>query len=318
MSISIFFLKAKALFIRFFFKLLTVPLIPLNYYLIKKYGGDNETFSPIFIIGAPRTGSTILYQGITNQFDVLYFDNLSTKFSHMPIIGFWLSEKMFRGRAHNCFNSKYGNTNGYHSPNESGEYWIRFLPKDRHFIDYSDISSIDTLRIKSELTALFNMFGKPIVFKNLNAGQRMRLLKEIFPDSKFINIRREALYTAQSILECKRKQGIDDNDYWSIKSKNFKELEGLEWYEQIPKQVYFLEKQIHEDKHIFPNENIYELFYSDLCSKKISEIGCFLKLKERPSFEPINLNIKEGVTLELSEINLLKKTINSLDWQFNK
>jgi hypothetical protein len=28
------------------------------------------------MIGAPRTGSTILYQSLTNYFDLLYIDNL--------------------------------------------------------------------------------------------------------------------------------------------------------------------------------------------------------------------------------------------------
>ena len=47
-------------------------------FLAKNYNKNiklSDDLAPIFIIGAPRTGSTILYQGLTNQADVLYIDN---------------------------------------------------------------------------------------------------------------------------------------------------------------------------------------------------------------------------------------------------
>ncbi|WP_156980916.1 sulfotransferase family protein [Vibrio galatheae] len=314
MSKSIFLVKIKDLFIRVAFRILTIPLVPINSYLLRKYGEYDEELSPIFIIGAPRTGSTILYQGLTNQFDVLYFNNLNTKFCNIPLIGFWLSEKFFEGKAHNCFDSKFGNTNGLNSPNESGEYWIRFLPKDRHFIDFSDINSIDVARIRRELTALCNMFGKPLIFKNLNAGQRMRLLHVMFPNARFIFIHRDPFYTAQSILESKRKQGINDNEYWSIKPANYDYLCGLKWYRQIPEQIFYLEKQILEDKSLFHKENFYDISYSSLSSKIIAELGCSLNLREKNSFETLNLKIKEIETLTLEEVDLLKESIGSLNW----
>ena len=38
---------------------------------IQDYGKKNLQHQPVFIIGAPRTGSTILYQALTNLYDVL-------------------------------------------------------------------------------------------------------------------------------------------------------------------------------------------------------------------------------------------------------
>ena len=66
--------------LKFFIKniiFLISPLISLweqKYFL--KYRDFKPKYQPIFIIGAPRTGSTILYQTITNQLDVLYIDNM--------------------------------------------------------------------------------------------------------------------------------------------------------------------------------------------------------------------------------------------------
>jgi hypothetical protein len=48
---------------------------------LDKYGNQPLKHQPVFIIGAPRTGSTILYQTLTNLYDVLYIDNLVCRFS---------------------------------------------------------------------------------------------------------------------------------------------------------------------------------------------------------------------------------------------
>ena len=54
---------------------------------IKKYSNKPLKHQPVFIIGAPRTGSTILYQTLTNELDILYINNLTCKFNKN--IFFW-------------------------------------------------------------------------------------------------------------------------------------------------------------------------------------------------------------------------------------
>ena len=184
-------------YIRFFiskFFSLVSPLIKVwEDKQIKKYASMPLKHQPVFIIGAPRTGSTILYQTITNQLDVLYIDNLVCHFYRNIFFGFWLSNKLFKQKAHNCFKSNHGNTSscGLHAPSECGGFWYRWLPNDRHFIDYDDITDEMVEQIREEITAVINYFDKPLVFKNLNAGQRLRLLQRCFPEAKFIFTKRK-------------------------------------------------------------------------------------------------------------------------------
>ncbi|MEA1896642.1 MAG: hypothetical protein U9N53_03130, partial [Bacteroidota bacterium] len=42
---------------------------------IRKYGTLPSQNSPVFIIGIPRSGTTILYQLVTQIFNVSYFNN---------------------------------------------------------------------------------------------------------------------------------------------------------------------------------------------------------------------------------------------------
>ena len=173
---------------------------------MKKYANQALKHQPVFIIGAPRTGSTILYQTLTNQLDVLYVDNLTCRFEKNFFFGFCLSDKLFKQKAHNCFKSNHGDTTkcGLHAPSECGGFWYRWLPLDRHFIDYDDITDDMVSEIRDEITTIINYFDKPLVFKNLNAGQRLRLLSKCFPDAKFIFMKREFIFTAQSIIKAKK------------------------------------------------------------------------------------------------------------------
>jgi hypothetical protein len=285
---------------------------------IKKYASMPLKHQPVFIIGAPRTGSTILYQTITNQLDVLYIDNLVCHFYRNIFFGFWLSNKFFGQKAHNCFDSDHGNTNGLHSPSECGGFWYKWLPKDRHFIDYDDITDTMVREIRDEITAVINYFDKPLVFKNLNAGQRLRLLQRCFPEAKFIFTKREALFTAQSILKAKRKLKLPDNKYWGIMSKNFKELENLTYAEQIVKQIYYIEKQIVEDVKLFDNRNLLTTEYASLGNDfENTAVDCqkFIDAKEKNNYEKAKVKLTEKLSLNNSEIELFKNEISKLDWE---
>jgi hypothetical protein len=298
--------------VQFFSRIIERPLK-------KKFAEKRLKKQPVFIIGAPRTGSTIFYQILTNQFNVLYFDNLVSLFNKIPFIGFILSNLVFKNCAHNCFKSHHGDTRkyGWHAPSECGAFWYRWLPKDRHFVDYSDINKLMVKQIRNEINAIINYFNKPVIFKNLNAGQRLRLIKKCFPDAKFIYIKRDPLYVAQSILKAKRKIGIKDNEFWSIMPPNVADLKKINGYEQIVKQIYFLQKQIEEDLQLFPEENILILDYKYLgsnLSKVLGKCKKLIKAEFRGNFKKAEIKISERISLDKIEITQIKSEIEKFNW----
>jgi len=284
--------------------------------IVHKNGSKLVNQQPIFIIGAPRTGSTVLYQSLTNQADVLYVDNLVCFFFRNLFFGFWLSDKLYKQKAHNCFQSEHGNTKscGWRAPSECGSFWYRWLPTNRHFVDHNEMSPDGIEQIRFEISASSNYFNKSLVFKNLNAGQRLRLLVKAFPDARFIFVRRDPLFTAQSILKAKRKSQIPDDQFWSIMPPNVEGLKKLDWPEQIVKQIFYLEKQIAEDLQLFPKENIFEVNYTDLTQEKITSLITVLGLKERDAFESPEIKLNENLSLVEQEVQLIKTEIEKLDW----
>jgi len=210
--------------------------------------------------------------------------------------------------------SIHGGTVGAHSPSECGGFWYRWLPKERHFVDFDEISKESMEQIRQEITAVSNYFDKPMVFKNLNAGQRMRLISQIFPNAKFIFITREPFYTAQSILNAKRDAGVPDSEFWSIMPPNVTELKALDWPEQITKQIYNLERQIVKDSILFPQGNMVKVSYSSLSEGKIRALAHQFGLSKRQGDELPEFDLTEKITLTISDEKKLKQAISEISW----
>lgn len=222
---------------------------------------------PIFIVGAPRSGSTILYQYLTHYLDFLYPDNLACHFHQHFFSGFWLSHLFYKNRPHHSFSSQHGRTyhEGMHAPGEAAGYWYRWFPRDRDFVEADELSSDTQQKLRQSIFQISAYCQKPIVFKNLNNGQRLRALQQIFPKARIILIKRNALDNATSILKARKKDGILAHHWWSVRPKNFEELLLKEEEEMVKSQIYLIEKEILESLLLFPKNQVLTVEYEDFC-----------------------------------------------------
>jgi len=287
---------------------------------IRNFGSLPLKYQPSFIVGTPRCGSTILYQILSNALDVLYIDNIVCLFYKNLSLGFWLSEKLFKGKSHNCFKSIHGSTVEFslHGPSECWHFWYRWLPADRDFVDFTDFDNSIVKEIKEEISAVINCYNKPLLFKNLNMGQRLRLISRVFPNARIIFLKREPIYVAQSILQAKRQIGIKDNEFWSVKPPNVKILKNLNPYEQIVKQIYYIEKQIIQDSRLFKKDNFLVVHYRELCkapTRILQQCQRLILAKLREDYKIPSLRITTDYILPAREINALKEEISKLDWE---
>lgn len=248
---------------------------------LKKYENKKIRHQPIFIIGAPRTGSTIFYQAMSNYFDVSYIDNCADYWYKNLFFGFVRSYNKFGNKPHNIFKSEYGTTNNYseHAPSECGNFWYRWLPSNRHFVDFNEVSEKSKLELYSEVCAITNYFDKPLLFKNLNAGQRLRFLKEVFPKARFIFIRRDHEKVKSSILEARKKNNIDTGKIWSVMPREYEDLTTLSESDMVSYQINRLEKQILQDSHLF--DEFYTIHFNDFSQQSILDLGDKLNIKTR-------------------------------------
>lgn len=260
------------------------------------YSGISD--APTFIIGAPRSGSTALYQAITSVLEVGYIDNLSCALHNSLPFGFRLSKLLHGKNGHQCFTSNFGNTIhcGLNAPSECGQFWYRWLPKEKHFIDWEDTSSEMIGEIRSEIVRATTIVGRPIVFKNLNAGQRLRLISRFAPGAKIIHITRKIEHNALSILLARRRHNTPDGVWWSIKPPNYANYLALSGIDICTAQVKAIEGQIKVDEQLFPPSNWVEVRYEEFLADPVKTV------RELASFIGVELRSLERLELMKTEI----------------
>lgn len=241
-------------------------------------------YQPTFIIGAPRTGSTILYQALTNAFDVLYIDNLACRWCGNLPFGLWLSELAYGRKPHGNFKSVHGSTShfGGHAPSECGAFWYRWLPKEHHFVGDSEVTPEMVEGVRREVSAAINLYRRPLVLKNLNAGQRLRLIRRSLPGARFIYVRRNPRRVVDSILRARRANGIGPGAMWSVRPSRFEALLELSEEEMVVAQVAAIEAQIGADLELFPKENIEVVKFEEFSVDMVNRLGNFVGADRRP------------------------------------
>jgi len=240
----------------------------LEAYVLKRPAPGN--LPPVFIIGAPRSGSTLLYQLLICHFAFSYITNLSSLFYTCPALVTKMTRRFATRYRAEELASKYGYVSGLWSPSEAGpllRYWldsgVQYFVSDEERREW----------VRQSIAHIESIMGGPFISKNLNNSMRLPELVEIFPDAIFINLKRKPAYIAQSILLTRRALSSNDSTWVGVRSPNFEELMKLSNpLEQVVCQIKSIEDHIQtvtEEKGI---RNMIEVNYGDVCNDWRSEL----------------------------------------------
>lgn len=234
---------------RFLHKILsyaTMPVSRLHQSLISTDLQDDPATHTgiVFIVGAPRTGSTLLYQILTNMLNVGYLSNLSNLFYHSLLSGMMLHERIFGARPHNNFSSDNGRTRRWIDVNESGKFWYQWYPRDVPKLTNEILSGIDFSPMVGIIRNIQLKLKKPLVFKNQTSSQRVRSLACLFPDSIFVHVIRDPQLVAGSIIRQRRRFLGSQQKWYSFKPENYEEIKDLDYVEQVVRQIHGVDGMI--------------------------------------------------------------------------
>ncbi|MCP4214732.1 MAG: sulfotransferase [bacterium] len=233
----------------------------------KEYRPIEEIFPTLFIVGVPRSGSTLLSQLVSAHLDVGYINNLIAAFWKAPVYGIRLSKKLLPEHGSSSFQSTFGRTKGIREPHEFGYFWSTFFDENHLAQKTQDeTANIDWRRMKHILTHMTYAFRAPVVFKYLPMGWYMSRVRKVLAKSCFIRIRRDPVQNAISLYNSRKKFLEAPRRWFSLKPLEYDSLKDKPLHHQVAGQVFHIDRSLDlELEKIAPAFRL-DIGYDDLCA----------------------------------------------------
>lgn len=252
----------------------------------------------IFVVGPPRSGTTLAMQLLAHCLDVGYINNLIARFWDAPVHGARLSRIVLSGQRTASFHSEFGVTPLPTDPHEFGYFWSSLFGSRDH-LKTSDQVDWDGLR--KTLFLLAGEFDRPLAFKNLLLNHHVEQLAAHLPRVVLIRIWRDPLDNAISIMRAREAYYGDRNRWWSLRSGYRKGIEDRCWTEQIASQLAGLRDML--DKSLpraarSHGAEVVNVNYNDLCNSPDAFIDKTMAASERLGVSPTRTNKAPALTPE--------------------
>lgn len=232
---------------------------------------------PIFILGSPRSGTTLLYQLLVENFNVGYLSNLHAK-NYSRIVQTEKDLPQQESRINSDFESEHGATKGDTGPSEAGDFWYRFFPKYPHQMSSSDATKKRIKELRSVIRLFADTCKKPVVFKNVFNSLRIPVLVKAIPEARYILIERDLTDNARSLLVGRIKRG-DINAWWSAKPEGFDAVISKRPAYQAVWQSAQMNKIAKAELSKLEKDKYFTLTYAEVCAnpeKALKDIHSWL------------------------------------------
>jgi hypothetical protein len=187
----------------------------------------NQSFTPIFILGLHRSGTSILYKtlgdtkrfNILNAYHIFYYDSLLYNYINKI-------EETKKEELNSLFKSKGITTrktdNMLVTSDYAYEYMFIFL-KQKYPFKISKKNKLLFDEICNKLKFISNN-NYPILLKNPHDFSNFIYIKNIYPNAKFIFIHRNPLDVINSTMRLLKSIYKSKNEYIAIFSKNYDKI----------------------------------------------------------------------------------------------
>jgi len=146
----------------------------------------------VFILGSPRSGTSVLFKTLAKHPDFACTTNLTRRFrANFTLVRI---AELFGGK---------------HRPVEAGELWNSFWPNGRRVRDERDLTEAHRRMLAKIVRGHVRHFRRQVFLaKRPDISMRVRWLAAGVPKGKFIHVLRDGRAVANSILVRGRERGI--------------------------------------------------------------------------------------------------------------
>ncbi|WP_289038552.1 sulfotransferase [uncultured Zobellia sp.] len=253
------------LFREFFTKL----VVPIDFLLRnsekRKLKKSNESSLPIImVLGGSRSGTTLLYQTLERYLPVSYISNFIASFVNSPISAYKLFRRLIP-KSVKGYQNYFGSVQGFGGPNDAFFLWNRWLGEDRNHAP-EEISEESKMAMKNFFNTWLNTTKKPFLNKNNRNSLCVPMFDKIFPNIFFVEIYRNPIFVAQSIILSRRTVQGSDKIGWGLLSKDSENNnDPLAYIDDICHQVFEVNRILDKNRAKIDPKNYFRVSYEDFC-----------------------------------------------------
>lgn len=225
-------------------------------------------FPILLVLGAPRSGTTLLTQMLCSRLDVGYPSNLMARFYNVPLVGARL-HKLLINKSYSQidhFYSTHGVTERLEEPHEFGYFWSKYLTTQNNTHEPDNTRKLDTELLSKELQSINGVFQKPTIYKCLLGAYFVPALLAI--ENIFILVIERNIKDLQnSILKVREERLGSSEKWWSLRPKDYSRLSKLEPQQQVKRQIESIYSSIHSGLKSTKSEDFLYIDYSFLANR---------------------------------------------------
>jgi len=253
---------------------------------------------PLFVLGLPRSGTTHLHNLLARDDRFSFPNSFEMLFPHTFLAADFLLRRLV-GRLMTPTRPQDAVKSGIDEPQEDewafpammgqspllGSAFPRQADRHQRYLTLRDVGEHQRERWKQALRALVQKLsyrhgGRPLVLKSPGHTGRIGLLLDLFPDARFVHIRRNPYDVYQSAVDATIK---------GTPSGTFQRCELGRVGEQTLRTYGELTAAYLEQRGRIPTGRLYELRYEDLEVDPVGELRAMygaLSLPDFRAFEP--------------------------------
>jgi len=275
----------------------------------KLYKRASQTEYPlIIVVGAPRSGTTLVAQVLIKHLPVCYFNNLTAVFPRSPLTANLLFKRWIK-HYEISYKSYYGKSLHLSGPNDALYIWDRWLGKDRKNLT-KKLSEAEQKAMRRFFNAYIDAYKKPLVCKNNSLNVRASQIAEVLENAHFICLTRDPVFLAQSLLKARTDIHGDVRISYGINDLEKSNSQSPDAITDVCSQVFFHEHKIREQQQTIGADRFWIISYEDFCQnpaelvKRVSEkiLRCpFQDQEAARTLKPFTISNKVKMEPELFE-----------------